>query len=139
MNSNPTRGLVYSIQHYVIKFVNILRQFGGFHRILRCPPPIKLTAILLRVALSTTTLTLIHSQDMIIYFIVSRIHFVSKLRWIWWIDNNIRHHRLFCFHEIESRLISCNNVAPVTNLCLGRATTRSHSSQWSKTKVAVET
>jgi hypothetical protein len=32
----------------------------------------------------------------------------------------------------------CNNVAPVTNLCLGRATTRSHSSQWSKTKVAVE-
>ena len=36
-------------------------------------------------------------------------------------------------------LSSCNNVAPVTNLCLGRATTRSHSSQWSKIKVAVET
>ena len=37
--------------------------------------------------------------------------------------------------------ISCNNVAPVTNLCLGRATTRSHSSQcqWGKKKVAVET
>jgi hypothetical protein len=34
---------------------------------------------------------------------------------------------------------SCNNVAPVTNLCFGRATTRSHSSQWSKKKVAVET
>jgi hypothetical protein len=34
---------------------------------------------------------------------------------------------------------SCNNVAPVTNLCLGRATTRSHSSQWSTKKVAVET
>ena len=34
---------------------------------------------------------------------------------------------------------SCSNVAPVTNLCLGRATTRSHSSQWSKKKVAVET
>ena len=34
---------------------------------------------------------------------------------------------------------SCNNVAPVTNLCLGRATTLSHSSQWSKKKVAVET
>jgi hypothetical protein len=27
--------------------------------------------------------------------------------------------------------LSCNNVAPVTNLCLGKATTRSHSSQWS--------
>ena len=34
---------------------------------------------------------------------------------------------------------SCNNVAPVTNLCLGRTTTRSHSSQWSKKRVAVET
>ena len=34
---------------------------------------------------------------------------------------------------------SCNNVAPVTNLCLGRATTRSHSSQWSKKKFTVET
>ena len=31
-------------------------------------------------------------------------------------------------------LYSCNNVAPVTNLCLGGATTRSHSSQWSKNK-----
>jgi hypothetical protein len=29
---------------------------------------------------------------------------------------------------------SCNNVAPVTNVCIGRATTRSHSSQWSKKK-----
>ena len=27
---------------------------------------------------------------------------------------------------------SCNNVAPVTKLCLGGATKRSHSSQWSK-------
>ena len=34
---------------------------------------------------------------------------------------------------------SCNNVAPVTNLFLGRATTLSHSSQWNKKKVAVET
>ena len=41
--------------------------------------------------------------------------------------------------RIKVGLISCNNVAPGTNLCLGRATTRSHSSQWSKKKVAVET
>ena len=34
---------------------------------------------------------------------------------------------------------SCNKLAPVTNLCLGRATMRSHSSQWNKKKVAVET
>ena len=32
-------------------------------------------------------------------------------------------------YTVVSRLVSCNNVAPVTNLCLGRATTRSHSSQ----------
>jgi hypothetical protein len=35
---------VYSIQHYVIKFVSDLRQIGGFLRVLRFSPPIKLTA-----------------------------------------------------------------------------------------------
>ena len=34
----------YKIQHYVIKFVSYLRQIGGFLRVLRFPPPIKLTA-----------------------------------------------------------------------------------------------
>jgi hypothetical protein len=37
-------GQVYVIQHYVIKFVSDLRQVGGFLRILRFPPPIKLIA-----------------------------------------------------------------------------------------------
>jgi len=32
------------VQHYVIKFVGDLRQVGGFHRVLRFPSPIKLTA-----------------------------------------------------------------------------------------------
>ena len=31
-------------QHYVLKFVNDLRQFDGFLLVLRFPPPIKLTA-----------------------------------------------------------------------------------------------
>ena len=35
---------VYSIQHYVIKFVSDLRQVDGFLRALRFPTPIKLTA-----------------------------------------------------------------------------------------------
>ena len=44
------------MQHYVIKFVSDLRQVGAFLRVLRFPPPIKLTAmiiteILLKVAL----------------------------------------------------------------------------------------
>ena len=41
---HPTNGEVYSIQHYVIKFVSDLRQVGGFLQVLRLPPPIKLTA-----------------------------------------------------------------------------------------------
>jgi hypothetical protein len=40
VSSNPVHGEVYSIQHYVIKFVSDLRQVGGF---LQFPPPIKLT------------------------------------------------------------------------------------------------
>ena len=31
------------VQHYVIKFVSDLRQVGGFLRVLRFPPSIKLT------------------------------------------------------------------------------------------------
>ena len=37
-------GDVYSIQHYVIKFVSDLRLVGGFLREFRFPPTIKLTA-----------------------------------------------------------------------------------------------
>ena len=37
---------MYSIQHYVIKVVSDLRQVGGFHWVLRFPPPIKLTLTL---------------------------------------------------------------------------------------------
>ena len=42
-NSNSSYE-VYSIQHLVIKLVNDLRQVDGFLRVLRFPPPIKLTA-----------------------------------------------------------------------------------------------
>ena len=44
MSSNPVHDDVYLIQHYVIKFVSELRQVGGFPRIVRFPPPIKLAA-----------------------------------------------------------------------------------------------
>jgi hypothetical protein len=44
VSSNPTYDLVYSIQHYVIKFVSDLRQVGGFLWVLRFPPPIELKA-----------------------------------------------------------------------------------------------
>ena len=40
----PHSSEVYSIQHYVIKFVNDLGQVGGFLWVLLLPPLIKLTA-----------------------------------------------------------------------------------------------
>jgi hypothetical protein len=36
-SSNPVRGEVYSIQHYVMKFVSDLRQVDGFLQVLRFP------------------------------------------------------------------------------------------------------
>jgi hypothetical protein len=40
----PCSGEVYSIQHYLIKFVSDLQQVSGFLQVLRFPPPIELTA-----------------------------------------------------------------------------------------------
>jgi hypothetical protein len=44
VSSNPAYGEMYSIQHYVIKFISDLQQVGGFLRVLRFPAPIKLAA-----------------------------------------------------------------------------------------------
>jgi uncharacterized protein with PQ loop repeat len=46
VSSNPVHGEVYSIQHYVIKFVSDLRQVSDFLRVFRFPPAIKLTAMI---------------------------------------------------------------------------------------------
>jgi hypothetical protein len=46
VSSKHAMGEVYSIQHYVIKFVSDLQQVGGFLRVLQFPPPIKLTALI---------------------------------------------------------------------------------------------
>jgi hypothetical protein len=43
-SSNPIHGEMYSIQHYVIKFVSDLQQVCGFLWVLWFPQPIKLTA-----------------------------------------------------------------------------------------------
>ena len=53
VSSNPVHGEVYSIQHYVIKFVSDLRQVGGFLRVLRFPPPIKLTTTISQIYCGT--------------------------------------------------------------------------------------
>ena len=41
MSSNPAHGKVYSIQHYVAKFVSDLQQVGGFLWVLQLPPQIE--------------------------------------------------------------------------------------------------
>jgi len=41
---NRAHGEVYSIQHYMIKFLSDLRQVSGFLWVLQFPPPIKQTA-----------------------------------------------------------------------------------------------
>ena len=44
VSSNPAHGEVYSMQHYVKRFVIDLQQVCGFLQVLWFPPPIKLTA-----------------------------------------------------------------------------------------------
>ena len=44
---NSAHGEVYSIQHYMIKFVSDLRQVGGFFRILQLPPLILIERIVM--------------------------------------------------------------------------------------------
>ena len=63
VRSNPVHGEVFSMQHYVIKFVSDLRQVGGFLRVLQFPPPNKtdlhdITEILLNVSLNTISQTM---------------------------------------------------------------------------------
>ena len=62
VSSNPAHGEVYTIQHYVIKFVSDKRQVCGFLRVLRFPSTNKtdhhdIIGILLKVALNTISLT----------------------------------------------------------------------------------
>jgi hypothetical protein len=65
MSSNPAHGEVYSIQHYVIKFISALWQVGGFLGVLLIPVSSTnktdlhdITEILLKVAFKTIILTI---------------------------------------------------------------------------------
>ena len=55
VSSNPAHGEVYSIQHYVIKFVNDLRQVGGF--LTNKTDQLNIAEMLLKVALNTISET----------------------------------------------------------------------------------
>jgi hypothetical protein len=55
VSSNPVHGKMYSIQHYVIKFVRDFRQIGGFLAVSATNKTNRhdITEILLKVALNT--------------------------------------------------------------------------------------
>ena len=58
VNSNPAHGEVYSIQHYVIKFVSDLRRLVVFPGYSNKTDGHDITELLLKVALSTIALPL---------------------------------------------------------------------------------
>ena len=70
VSSNPRswRGVLDT--HYVMKFVSDLRQVGGIHRVLRFPPPIKLTTTNITEILLQVTLNNINQPILSIYSVI---------------------------------------------------------------------
>ena len=85
-----------------------------------------------------TGLIFLTHKYMIVHF-TGLVHLTHKYMTVHFTDLVPLTHKYMTVHFTGLVPLSCNNVAPVTNVCLGRATTRSHSSQWSKKKIAVET
>jgi hypothetical protein len=82
VSSNPVVGEVYSIQHYVIKFVSDLWHVDGFLWVLGFPPPTKLTVTILlkycwKLALNTITLTPNHNPPFIYQLLCSVIYTIN--------------------------------------------------------------
>jgi hypothetical protein len=74
VSSNPACD---SMQHYVIKFVSDLQQVGGFLRVLRFPPPKKLTAMIWLKYLNTIALTLTMKRTWFLY-VLSEYHGIFR-------------------------------------------------------------
>ena len=77
---NPTHGGVYSLQHYVIKYVSDMLQVGGFLLVLLVSSTNKtdrhdITEILLKVALNT--INLIISVDKMDIFAINNPNFLT--------------------------------------------------------------
>jgi hypothetical protein len=97
---NPVHGEVYSMQHYMIKFVSDLRQVSGFLWILRFHPLSKtdrhdITEILLKVVLNTINQTKLinNCSKCPISFLLNYIvegYSINVIRTHW--DKDIRFH-----------------------------------------------
>ena len=70
---NPVHVEVHSIQHYVIKFVSDLRQVGSFLRVLRFPPPIKLT-ITIKLNMVESGIKHHKPKKNVCYFVAHKLH-----------------------------------------------------------------
>jgi hypothetical protein len=93
---NPTHSEVYSIQHYVIKFVSYLWQVGGFFVVSSTNKTDRynITEILLKVALNTITQNLKNIDQIKIY---TRI-------------NEAMLHTLFSLQDRNKKLVYCEWV-----------------------------
>ena len=67
LSSNPVHGEVYSIQHYLIKFVSDLLHITYFLRVLRFPPRIKLKVALNTIKQPTNSITYLYSTKIHIF------------------------------------------------------------------------
>ena len=77
--STSATGEVYSIKHYVIKFVSDLWQVCGFLRVLRFPPPIKHT--MLSIVVQTTKVNMNFDIVYVCLSLVSINIFYRKQVW----------------------------------------------------------
>jgi len=80
---NPAHGELYSIQHYVIKFVSDLQQVGGFLWGTPTSSTIKtdhhdITEILLKVMLKMITPTPLHPGENTIPYSTEQVHLYSR-------------------------------------------------------------
>ena len=96
---NPAHGEVYSIQHFLCDKV-----FGGFLRILRFPPPIKLTHDITEILLKAALKTINQTKPTIIKFHQSlhKLFQYNIINLIYWIDYNLcikltLHHLMLTF------------------------------------------
>jgi hypothetical protein len=72
LSSNRVHGEVYSIQHYVMKFVSDLWQVSDFLRVIQFPPPIKLTVwnnVAITVSYHTTSLTVLNNHSELSHYV----------------------------------------------------------------------
>ena len=131
----PVHVEVYSIQHYVIKFVSDWWQVGEFLRVLRFSPPIvkliAITEILLKVALNTITI-----RYLISWRTVPRqiriIHWYKNTKALGWLNLSLgdKVDNYIIFVSFNSSMMGVTSWAETAHS--GHWSRTAHSGHWSK-------